>query len=282
VAPAEKRAAAVVLVKEWHLPVLRACSCAGLSRSAYYRRPTDKLTKDAPVIDALNGIVARHGRWGFGLCFDWLRNHDYPWNHKRVWRVYQEMGLNMPRRGKQRLPRRIKQPLIAPLAPNLIWSLDFMHDTLYGGRPFRTLNVMDESNREALTIEIDFSLPAGRVIRVLEQLGEIHGLPQAIRLDNGPEFRAAVFTEWCKQQRIELKYIQPGKPQQNAFIERFNRTYRHEVLNAYLFDDLDMAREITEGWIKSYNEERPHRALGKLPPHSYRQKSENSRLEMSS
>ncbi len=97
----------------------------------------------------------------------------------------------------------------------------------------------------------------------------------------GPELRAAVFTEWCESKGIELKYIQPGKPQQNAFIERFNRTYRHEVLNAYLFDDLEQAREITEQWIRSYNEERPHRALGKLPPKSFRQQAENSLLAVS-
>ena len=233
------------------------------------------------MIDSLNAIVAKHGRWGFSLCFDRLRNQGYAWNRKRVWRVYTDMKLNMPRRTKKRLPKRPKQPLVAPTRPNHIWSLDFMHDTLYRGKPFRTLNVMDESNREALTIEIDFSLPSARVVRVLEQLEEIHGLPEAIRLDNGPELRSVVFTEWCESKGIELKYIQPGKPQQNAFIERFNRTYRHEVLNAYLFDDLVQAREITEAWIKSYNEERPHRALGKLPPKLFRQQAENSLLPVS-
>lgn len=269
------------LVQEAQLTVKQACACVALSRASYYRKPADKGIKDAPVIDALNTIVAKHPRWGFSLCFDRLRNQGYAWNRKRVWRVYTDMKLNMPRRTKKRLPKRLKQPLVAPTRPNHIWSLDFMHDALYRGKAFRTLNVMDESNREALTIEIDFSLPSARVIRVLEQLEEIHGLPEAIRLDNGPELRAAVFTEWCESKRIELKYIQPGKPQQNAFIERFNRTYRHEVLNAYLFDDLEQAREITEAWIKSYNEERPHRALGKLPPKSFRQQAENSLLTVS-
>ncbi len=155
-----------------------------MSRASYYRKPVDKAIKDAPVIDALNTIVAKHGHWGFGLCFDRLRNQGYPWNHKKVWRVYKDMKLNMPRRTKKRLPKFPKQPLIAPTERNHIWSLDFMHDALYRGKPFRTLNVIDESNREALTIEIDFSLPAARVIRVLEQLEEIHGLPEAIRLDN--------------------------------------------------------------------------------------------------
>jgi len=258
------------LVQEEQLTVKQACSCVAMSRATYYRKPIDQAVKDAPVIDALNTIIAKHGRWGFGLCFDRLRNQGYPWNHKKVWRVYKDMKLNMPRRTKKRLPRLPKQPLIAPTERNHIWSLDFMHDALYRGKAFRTLNVIDESNREALTIEIDFSLPAARVIRVLEQLEEIHGLPEAIRLDNGPELRSVVFTEWCESKGIELKYIQPGEPQQNAFIERFNRTYRHEVLNAYLFDDLEQAREITEAWIRSYNEDK-----------SFRQQAENSLLPVS-
>ena len=205
-----------------------------------------------------------------------MRNNGYPWNHKRVWRVYRDMRLNLPRRTKRRLPRLPKQPLIAPAEKNITWALDFMHDSLYYGKPFRTLNVIDESNREVLAIEIDTSLPAGRVICTLEQLGEIYGLPQSIRLDNEPELRSAQMTEWCEEKQIELRYIQPGKPSQNAFIERFNRTYRHELLNAYLFDDLDQVRDITNAWTTVYNEERPHRALGKLPPRMFRQQAENS------
>jgi len=226
----------------------------------------DQSVKDAPVVDVLNQIVAKHGRWGFGLCFSWMRNNGYLWNHKRVWRVYKDMRLNLPRRTKRRLPKLPKQPLVAPTQKNIIWALDFMHDTLYYSKPFRTLNIIDESNREILAIEIDTSLPAGRVIRTLEQLGEIYGLPQAIRLGNGPELRSATLAQWCEDKGIELRYIQPGKPSQNAFIERFNRTYRHEILDAYLFEDLDQVREITDEWITVYNEERPHGVLGKLPP----------------
>jgi putative transposase len=204
---------------------------------------------------------------------------------KRVWRIYKDMRphllTQLPRRTKRRLPKLPKQPLIVPTEKNITGALDFMHDTLYYGKPFRTLNIIDESNREILGIEIDTSLPAGRVIRTLEQLSEIYGQPQAIRLDNGPELRSAVMTEWCEDKGIELRYIQPGKPSQNAFIERFNRTYRHEVLDAYLFDDLDQVRDITDGWIKVYNEERPHRALGKLPPRLFRQQAENSTSSLS-
>ena len=134
--------------------------------------------------------------------------------------------------------------------------------TLYGGRRFRTLNVLDEGVREGLAIEIDTSLPAERVVRVLEQVVAWRGQPQAIRLDNGPELIADRFMTWCVDRGIELRYIQPGKPDQNAFIERFNRTYRTEVLNAYVFESLDQVREITAEWLRSYNEERPHDAAG--------------------
>ena len=154
--------------------------------------------------------------------------------------------------------------------PNTTWAVDFMSDTLYGGRRLRTLNVLDEGVREGLAIEVDTSLQAERVIRVLEQVVAWRGRPQAIRLDNGPELIAERFMTWCAERGIELRYIQPGKPDHNAFIERFNRTYRTEVLNAYVFESLDQVQEITAEWLQSYNEERPHDAVAGLPPATYR------------
>jgi len=141
-----------------------------------------------------------------------------------------------------------------------------MHDALYGGRRFRTFNVLDEANREGLGIEVGVSIPAARVVRVLEQLITLHGRPHAFRLDNGPEFTAQVFTAWCEEQGIELRYIQPGKPDQNAFIERFNRTYREEVLDAYVFDAVSDVQALTDHWLPTYNDDRPHEALGRVPP----------------
>jgi putative transposase len=211
------RKAVDYLVGEEELPITQACGCVGLSRAAYYRKPMDYAKRDAPVVDVLNQIVAKHGRWGFGLCFSLIRNKWYLSNHKRVWRVYKDMRLHLPRRTKRRLPKLPKQPLIAPTEKNITWALDFMHGSLYYGKPFRTLKIIDESNREILGIEIDTGLPAGRVIRTLEQLREIYGLPQSIRLDNGPEPRSAVLSEWYEEKGIELRYIQPGKPSQNAF-----------------------------------------------------------------
>lgn len=232
------------------------------------------------MVEALNLALAKNGRWGFGLCFDWMRNHGYRWNRKRVWRVYCRLNLNRPRRAKRRLPPIARQPLVAPTVANQVWALDYMQDALYNGRAFRTLNVIDESNREGLAIEVDTSLPAARVIRVMEQLADLRGLPAAIRLDNGPELRSQAFTEWCAVHRIDLRFIPPASPAQNAFVERFNRTYRHEVLDAYVFEDLEQVRLISEGWLQLYNEERPHRSLGRLPPRRFA--DQQRKLEISS
>jgi len=215
---------------------------------------------------ALLAVVEKRTRWGFWKCFDRLRLDGQPWNHKRVHRVYCALRLNLPRRTKRRVPTRLRQPLVAPTTLNSIWALDFMQDALYGGRPFRTLNILDEANREALAIEIGTSIPAARVVRVLEQLILLHGRPAALRLDNGPEFTAECFTAWCDAQGIARLYIQPGKPDQNAFIERFNRTYREEVLDAYLFEVPTEVQRVTDEWLIDYNEQRPHEALGRLPP----------------
>jgi putative transposase len=271
------------LVSEGGLSVQRACRAVNLSRAAYYRPETDVAARDAAVIEAFNELVAKHGRWGFWKCHDRMRLDGRPWNHKRTWRVYCAMNLNLPRRTKKRLIRPM-QPLDAPSMPNEIWSLDFMSDCLYRGRRFRTLNVLDEGVREALAIEIDTSLPAPRVVRTLEQLEAWRGLPKAIRLDNGPELTSQEFTEWCDGKGIELRFIQPGKPNQNPFIERFNRSYRTEVLNGWVFESLDQVREITHDWLRSYNEERPHDALGNLPPALFRERllaRRNSTSELS-
>jgi putative transposase len=179
------------------------------------------------------------------------------------------MKLNLPRRTKKRLPNRIVCPLAAPSAHNLIWAMDFMHDALYGGRKFRTFNVIDESNREALGIEVGTSIPSARVIRVLERMIDLYGQPQAIRMDNGPEFIAAGFEEWCQQRNIARLYIAPGKPDQNAFIERFNRTYRNEVLDQYVFESVEQVQLLTDEWLTVYNTERPHDSLGRVPPLTY-------------
>jgi putative transposase len=260
------------LVAEHGLSKARACGAVRLSRATFYRGSLDRSAEDAPVIEALNELVSKHPRWGFGLCFDRLRLDGYGWNHKRVRRVYRQMGLNLPRRRKKRLPKRPQVPLDAPAELNRTWSIDFMSDALYRGRRFRTLNVLDDGIREALRIVIDTSIPSGRVVRELEQIAAWRGYPKALRLDNGPEMISSSLSAWCEAHGVELRFIQPGKPNQNAYVERFNRTYRHEVLDAYLFTDLAQVREITEDWLRIYNEERPHRSLGRVTPAMFRER----------
>lgn len=183
--------------------------------------------------------------------------------------MYTDMKLNIRRRSKKRLPERIKQPLTVPTAPNMVWSIDFMSDSLMDSRKFRLLNVMDDFNRESLAVEVDTSLPSLRVIRVLEKIIEKRGCPAIIRSDNGPEFISHQLQQWCEAKQIVLHYIQPGKPTQNAFIERKNGSMRRELLNAYLFNTLNQVRELSQEWRIDYNEERPHKSLGYLSPIKY-------------
>jgi putative transposase len=189
--------------------------------------------------------------------------------------------LNLPRRTKKRLPQRLRQPLTVAAAVNAVRALDFMSDSLWSGRRFRVLNVLDEGVREALAIEIDTSLPAKRVVRVLDRLAELRGYPLALRMDNGPELIAQELLDWCEQDGVEPRHIQPGKPDQNAFIERYNRTFREEVLDAYVFEDLEQVREISAEWLQMYNEERPHDALGRQPPAVFRALIESKAISTS-
>jgi len=199
-----------------------------------------------------------------------LRRQGYRWNHKRVYRIYCGLKLNIRRKSKKRLPSRNPQPLSVPESINQSWSIDFMSDALWNGRRFRTFNVVDDYNREGLDIEIDLSLPAQRIVRVLERISERRGYPQQIRLDNGPEMVSATLAEWADEHGITLEFIKPGKPTQNSFVERFNRTYRQEVLDSYIFETLDQVRAFTAEWLREYNEQRPHESLGDVPPVEYR------------
>jgi putative transposase len=269
VTPTAKRAAVECLVSEHQLSRSKACRIVGFSRSALYKPTVDWAAKDAPVIAVLNEIVAQRSRWGFWKCFHRLRADGYGWNHKRVHRVYCAMKLNLQRKAKKRVVTRERQPLITHGEVNRVWALDFMRDTMYDGRPFRTLNVIDEGNREALRIECGTSIPSGRLVRVMNQLVEVYGKPQAIRLDNGPEMTSDGFTDWAREQGVQLLFIQPGKPNQNAFIERFNKSFRDEVLDANLFNSITEVQAAADVWLMDYNEYRPHESLGNVPPAAF-------------
>ena len=240
----------------------------GLNRSGF--RYEAKKSDDSEIQKALKDLAEEKPRWGFKKIYAYLRNQQgISWNHKRVYRVYCEMKLNLRVKPKKRLPRRKATPLEQPKAANLSWSLDFTSDSLSCGRAFRTLNIIDDFNREVLWIEADTSLPATRVIRTLEMIASWRRYPQQIRIDNGPELISQKTVQWAKLHDVELAFIQPGKPTQNAYIERFNRTYREDVLDAYIFSSLQEVRDITEEWMEGYNTVRPHEALGNLSPFQY-------------
>ena len=253
-------------VEERQVSVRLACESFRISETCY--RYQAKLSGDnAFIADWLLRLTTTNRTWGFGLCFMYLRNvKGYGYNHKRVYRIYRELELNLRIKPKRRLKRDRPDELAVPRQINTMWSMDFMHDALANGDSFRTFNVLDDYNREALGIEIDRSLPALRVIRALEQIIEWRGKPKAIRCDNGPEYISNQLMTWSKKHRIQLHYIQPGKPQQNAYVERFNRTVRHEWLNQHLFESIAQAQETATEWLWRYNNERPHTALGGITP----------------
>ena len=261
--PATKRQLTQELVQEKKVPVSRACKLLSLTRSQFYYR-SKKDDKD--VIEALQELAFKHPSYGFRKLFAYLRRSGKAWNHKRVYRVYKLLKLNRKRRGKRRLPARVKQPLTQQSLINQSWSMDFMSDSMVGNRKFRTLNVMDDCSREVLAIEIDTSLSSKRVIRTLERIIEQRGMPVTIRTDNGPEFTSKDLELWSLEKGINIQFIQPGKPMQNGYIERFNRLYREAILDAYLFFDLNEVRILTDEWIEEYNTKRPHESLGNMTP----------------
>ncbi len=252
------------MITEHGISQRQACKVVSLPRSnvQYKRKPK----RDEPVIDQLKELVDKHPSIGFWQSYYRIRRKGFNWNHKKVYRVYTEMKLNIRRRYKKRLPARVKQALYQPAALNEVWSIDFMSDTLWDGRRFRLLNIIDDYNREVLHIETDLSLPTLRLIRVLEYLKEFRGLPQIIRVDNGPEFISHRLDMWCKEHKISLAFIQPGKPMQNGFVERCNGNIRKELLNAFVFNNLNDVRQKAEEWRLDYNCSRPHQSLGFVPP----------------
>ena len=253
-------------VTENRVSIRVACQAFAISESCY--RYEAKLSdENAEIADWLIRLTNNQKNWGFGLCYLFLRNvKGFAWNHKRVYRIYRELELNLRIKPKKRIVREKPLPLSVPTTINTSWSMDFMHDSLSNGRAYRLFNVMDDFNREALGMEIDFSLPSLRVIRTLNQIIEWRGTPQKIRCDNGPEYISHTLKHWAEQRGICIEFIEPGNPQQNAYIERYNRTVRYEWLGQYLFDSLDEVRDVATRWLWTYNHERPNMGIGGITP----------------
>ena len=243
-----------------------ACATFSISETCYRYQPILR-DENAEIADWLLRLTDTHKRWGFGLCFMYLRNvKGFLWNHKRVYRIYRELELNLRIKPRKRLKREKPDRLAVPENPNDTWSIDFMADQLATGRSFRTFNVLDDFNREGLGIEVDVSLPAARVIRSLDQIIEWRGKPARIRCDNGPEYISGVLQRWAEMHNIQLDYIQPGQPQQNAYVERYNRTVRHEWLEMNEFNTIEEAQYTATQWLWTYNNERPNMAIGGITP----------------
>lgn len=224
------------------VPVADLCRQHGFSRSTFYKWKAECGGMNVSQLRRLKELEEENRKLKHMYA-------DLSLEHKKVRRIYRELGLHIRIKPKKRLPSRFPKLLVIPEKANLSWSMDFMSDSLECGRALRTLNTIDDFNREGLWIEVDTSLPAERVIRVLEMLASWRGYPRQIRMDNGPEMISQRMVQWAIQKDVELAYIQPGKPAQNAYIERFNRTYREDVLNAYLFSSIQEARRSPRiGW----------------------------------
>ncbi len=247
------------------LSLRQACVLFNLSTSVYRYKPKLRL-EDRYYHQRLVMLADKRPTWGFWKLYHRIRLDGEVINHKRLYRLYSEAKLNMRRKTRRRVPKRIKEPLLQPLCPNHTWSMDFMRDSLFQGKPFRAFNVIDDFNRESLNITIAQSITSSRVVLELSRLIEWRGKPFRIRVDNGPEFVAEALHQWCIDNGIELIFIQKGKPSQNGYIERFNKTFREDILDAHLFESSAQVQRFANDWIWMYNNERPHESLNNLPP----------------
>lgn len=230
------------------------------------RRPAQ-----AVLQERLRTLAVERPRWGYRRLHLLLRREGHRINVKRTYRLYREAGLMVRKRKRKRVAFE-RKPRVIPAQPNQRWSMDFVSDALESGRKVRCLTVVDDFTRECLAIEVDTSLPGLRVVRVLEKVAaERGGLPEAIVLDNGPEFAGRTLDAWAYSKGVTLAFIRPGKPVENAFVESFNGRFRDECLNEHWFTSLVDARQIIEAWRRDYNQTRPHSSLGGLTPAEFAQ-----------
>jgi len=272
VTPALGRELVSHLTSHYQVSQRRACTVVGINRASVRydsQRQAVRIQLSATIERRLVALAATRPRFGYRRLGILLRREGYLANHKRVYRLYQQSHLALRRKGRKRLAAFSRAPLVVPTSANQVWAMDFTQDTLADGRKFRTLNVVDVYTRECHAIEVDTSLAGARVVRVLERLGEAHGTPQRIIIDNGPEFTSKALDAWAYARKVDLAFIKPGRPMENGYIESFNGKFRDECLNCHWFISLADARQIIEAWRCDYNEVRPHSALGQLAPSDF-------------
>ena len=254
----------------------RACRVTGLSTATWRYQRRGRVDNRA-LLARLHAHAAERPRFGYRRLHTLIGREGLAANHKRVYAVYREAGLQVRRRRRKRLTRGDRVPLPRPSRPGERWSMDFMLDTLADGRPFRTLNIVDDFTRECLAIEVDRSLPGARVVRVLERLRAAIGLPQTIVTDNGPEFAGRTLDAWAYAAGVTIRFIRPGKPIENAYVESFNGKFRDECLNEHWFVNMVDAQITIEAWRIDYNTVRPHSSLDNRTPDQFAQASRGAR-----
>jgi len=253
----------------------RACGLANLAKSVWQYKST-KAESDVALKEQLIELARERPRFGYRRLWAMLKREGQVINRKRVYRVYRELGLAVRQRKRKKIAAVARDRTPGPVRPNQRWSMDFVSDGLRDGRRFRTLNIVDDFTREALAIEVDFSLPGARVVRVLEELAITRGVPDAITIDNGPEFAGKALDEWAYEKGVSLQFIRPGKPVENAYIESFNGTFRDECLNTHVFKNLLHARALISAWRDDYNKVRPHSSLGNLSPQEFNRETKRT------
>lgn len=252
----------------------RVCRATGWNRSSLQYRPMGR--GDEALRRRLCELAAEYPRWGSPMLHDVLRAEGLVLNHKRTERIYREEGLTVRRRRRRKLPKALRVPLAPAERPNQRWSMDFIHDQAQGRR-LKALTLVDDFTRQCPVIEVDTSIGGERVVTVLERLVAERGTPEAITLDNGPEFTGKALHQWAAARKVRLRFIDPGKPIQNAYIESFNGKFREECLSQHWFSTLEEARLLIEQWRIKYNQIRPHRSIGRIPPDRFAKQFEQQK-----
>jgi len=241
-----------------------ALKVMGMSASSLRYRPAPD--RNAELRTAMTTLAARHPRYGAGMMYLKLRQQGHMVNHKRVDRLYTEAQLQLRRRTRKKVPVGARQPLVRPDAANAVWSMDFVFDRSAESRGIKCLTIVDDATHESLAIVPERAISGQQVTQILDHVATIRGLPQVIRTDNGKEFCGRAMLTWAHAHTVTLRLIEPGKPNQNAYIGSFNGRFRDERLNEQWFLNLAHAQAIIEAWRREYNEERPKKALGGLTP----------------
>ncbi len=251
------------------LSIRRACGLVGLGRSTQQYRP--HRADDSALRGRLRELAEQRRRFGAPRLHVLLRREGWTVNHKRTERLYRAEGLALRRKRHRKRAAGVRVMLPLPTRPTERWSMDFLHDRLEDGRRFRVLTMVDDYSRECPALVVDTSLTGARVVQVLERLADTSGLPALITVDNGPEFAGSALEAWAYRRGVQLHFIEPGHPTQNAYVERFNGKVRDECLNEHWFTTLEEARHLIEVWRQDYNTVRPHSSLGDRTPAEFAQ-----------